>query len=214
MTDPYKILGVNRTDDDETIKQAYRELVRKYHPDKYANTDLAEMATEKMKEVNAAYEQIQEERKRGTSNESQTGGSYGYWQQNQSYSGDSAYAADYARIRSHINSGNLDDAQTLLRNMPENGRGAEWHFLMGCVLLRRGHVVDAQNHLDRACRLDPYNSEYRTVANRLRTQTAAAAGGYRTTTSAGGCSECDICSSLLCADCCCECMGGDLISCC
>ena len=213
MTDPYKILGVSRTDDDETIKQAYRELVRKYHPDKYADTDLADMATEKMKEVNAAYEQIQEERKRGTS--SSGGDSYGYSQQSYGgYNGGGAYAADYARIRSLVNSGNLDDAQTLLRNMPENGRGAEWHFLMGCVLLRRGHVVDAQNHLDRACRLDPYNAEYRTVANRLRTQTAAAAGGYRTTSGGGGCSECDICFSLLCADCCCECMGGDLISCC
>ena len=212
MTDPYKILGVSRTDDDETIKQAYRELVRKYHPDKYANTDLADMATEKMKEVNAAYEQIQEERKHGTSS---SGGAYGYSQQGYgSYNGGGAYAADYARIRSFVNSGNLDDAQTLLRNMPENGRGAEWHFLMGCVLLRRGHIVDAQNHLDRACRLDPYNAEYRTVANRLRNQTATAAGGYRTTTGGGGCSECDICSSLLCADCCCECMGGDLISCC
>ena len=210
MTDPYKILGVNPSDDDETIKQAYRDLVRKYHPDKYADTDLAEMATEKMKEVNAAYEQIQEQRKRGGG----SGDAYGYSQQSHSYSGGSAYAADYARIRSHINSGNLDDAQALLRNMPENGRGAEWHFLMGCVLLRRGHVVDAQNHLDRACRLDPYNSEYRTVADRLRMQTAAAAGGYRTTSTAGGCSECDICTSLLCADCCCECMGGDLISCC
>lgn len=213
MTDPYKILGVNRNDDDETIKQAYRELVRKYHPDKYANTDLADMATEKMKEVNAAYEQIQAERKSGTSSDSS--GAYGYSQQSYgSYNGSGAYAADYARIRSFVNSGNLDDAQTLLRNMPENGRGAEWHFLMGCVLLRRGHIVDAQNHLDRACHLDPYNAEYRTVANRLRNQTAAAAGGYRTTSGGGGCSECDICSSLLCADCCCECMGGDLISCC
>ena len=30
----------------------------------------------------------------------------------------------------------------------------------------------------------------------------------------GGCNACDMCSSLICADCCCECMGGDLISCC
>ncbi|HBN81189.1 MAG TPA: molecular chaperone DnaJ, partial [Ruminococcaceae bacterium] len=28
------------------------------------------------------------------------------------------------------------------------------------------------------------------------------------------CSACDACSSLICADCCCECMGGDLIPCC
>lgn len=216
MMDPYKILGVSPSDDDETIKQAYRELVRKYHPDKYANTDLAEMANEKMKEINAAYEQIQEQRR------NQQQGTHSFYgtdydssqQQSYGYTGDSAHSAEFARIRALINSGNLDDAQALLRNLPESGRGAEWHFLMGCVLLRRGYLLDAQNHLDRACRLDPYNSEYRIVANRLRTQTAAAAGGYRTTTTSGGCSECDICSSLICADCCCECMGGDLISCC
>ncbi|NCU32158.1 MAG: molecular chaperone DnaJ, partial [Candidatus Moranbacteria bacterium] len=28
------------------------------------------------------------------------------------------------------------------------------------------------------------------------------------------CTPCNVCSSLICADCCCECMGGDLISCC
>ena len=65
MTDPYKILGVSPTASDDEIKQAYRDLVRKYHPDKYANTDLAEMATEKMKEVNAAYEEVQRRRKAG-----------------------------------------------------------------------------------------------------------------------------------------------------
>ena len=213
MTDPYKILGVSPSDDEEKIKQAYRELVRKYHPDKYAGTDLAEMANEKMKEINAAYEQIQKER-RDPGRESFHNDFYGsgaYQQQSYGYTGDTTHAAEFAHIRSLINSGNLDDAQALLRNLPESGRGAEWHFLMGCVLLRRGFWVDAQNHLDRACRLDPYNAEYRTVANRLRTQSAANAGGYQTTTSGGGC---DICTSLLCADCCCECMGGDLISCC
>ena len=211
MTDPYKILGVSPSDDDDKIKQAYRELVRKYHPDKYANTDLADMANEKMKEINAAYEQIQEMRRSGTHSQSSYG-SYGSYDQ----SGPHTHSANahFARIRSLINSGALDDAHALLRSTPEGDRGAEWHFLMGCVLMRRGHLVDAQNHLDRACRIDPYNSEYRTVADHLRAQTMAAAGGYRTAAGSGGCSECDICSSLLCADCCCECMGGDLIPCC
>ena len=54
--DPYRILGVKPTDSDETIKEAYRKLARKYHPDKYADGDLKELAEEKMKEVNAAYE--------------------------------------------------------------------------------------------------------------------------------------------------------------
>jgi len=47
MMDPYKILGVSPSATDDEVKQAYRTLVRKYHPDKYANTDLAEMANEK-----------------------------------------------------------------------------------------------------------------------------------------------------------------------
>ena len=60
MIDPYKLLGVAPTATDEEVKQAYRALVRKYHPDKYAGTDLADMANEKMKEINAAYEEIQQ----------------------------------------------------------------------------------------------------------------------------------------------------------
>ncbi|MBQ6618098.1 MAG: DnaJ domain-containing protein, partial [Phascolarctobacterium sp.] len=40
----------------EEVKAAYRALARKYHPDKYRDSDLAEMAGEKMKEINAAYD--------------------------------------------------------------------------------------------------------------------------------------------------------------
>ena len=119
MTDPYKILGVSPSDDEEKIKQAYRELVRKYHPDKYAGTDLAEMANEKMKEINAAYEQIQKER-RDPGRESFHNDFYGsgaYQQQSYGYTGDTTHAAEFAHIRSLINSGNLDDAQALLRNL-------------------------------------------------------------------------------------------------
>ena len=209
MKDPYKILGVSPSDDDDKIKQAYRELVRKYHPDKYTDSDLAELANEKMKEINAAYEQIRSERANRSSQ-----GNTGFYQDTDSSSSYTGASSSFAQIRDLLNRGYLDDAQTLLRNTPENRRDAEWHFLMGILLLRRGHLVDAQNHLDRACRLDPYNQEYRRYADELRSRTAAASGGYRTSNMGGCCSECDICSSLLCADCCCECMGGDLLPCC
>ena len=62
MNDPYEVLGVPRTATDEEIKKAYRNLARKYHPDNYHDSPLADLAQEKMKEINAAYEQITKER--------------------------------------------------------------------------------------------------------------------------------------------------------
>ena len=209
MIDPYKLLGVSPTATDEEIKQAYRALIRKYHPDKYADTDLADMANEKMKEINAAYEEIQQMRKAGastgshSSDQGQSQNQYGGYYQG--YAGN----ATFARIRMHVNNGELDDAQALLSSVPESERSGEWHFLLGCVLLRRGHIIDAQSHLDTACRIDPYNAEYRTVRDRLRAQTAAQAGGYRTSTAQNNgcaCSACDICMTLACMDCCCDCL--------
>ena len=58
MNDPYSVLGVARSATDAEIKKAYRELARKYHPDNYADNPLADLAQEKMKQINEAYDQI------------------------------------------------------------------------------------------------------------------------------------------------------------
>jgi len=77
MNDPYQILGVSENASDEEIKKAYRELARKYHPDNYHDNPLADLAQEKMKEINAAYEQITKERASGKRGSGSGGASYG-----------------------------------------------------------------------------------------------------------------------------------------
>lgn len=209
MKDPYKVLGVSSNATDEEIKKAYRELVRKYHPDKYRDSDLADLANEKMKEINAAYEEIKTMRENGGNQRRGSYSSNGSYASNSSPTGD----ARYNSIRQMINAGNIGGAEKSLWEIPDVERNAEWNFLMGCVMIRRGKYVDAQRYFDIAVSMDPYNNEYRAAQERLRTRANSYGGGYQTTR-VGGCDACDVCSTLMCADCCCECCGGDLISCC
>jgi tetratricopeptide (TPR) repeat protein len=165
-----------------------------------------------MKEVNAAYEQIQRERAEGQSNHSQNnqyshtqGGRYQYSKQAQE---------KFILIRNCVNAGNVTEAERLLTEIETADRGAEWHFLSGCVLMRKGFYVDAQTAFDTAYRMEPTNSEYYRAKEQMKQNAGGFGGGYRRTETTAGCSACDVCNSLICADCCCECMGGDLISCC
>lgn len=205
MTNPYQVLGVSPEATDEEIKRAYRDLARKYHPDKYRDSDLADLASEKMKEINAAYEEIQKMRAGRSTADGKT-----------SYDGtprtDGSSDQTFAQIRRLINEGEIAEAEKTLRGMDVSRQNAEWHFLMGCVLYKRGYFLDAAKMFDLACRMDPYNAEYRAAKDRLRESTQTYGKGYRTESSPD--CVCDMCSSLLCADCCCECMGGDLIRCC
>ena len=54
----YAILGVNKNITKDELKKAYRELVKKYHPDKFENSSKKENAENKMKEINEAYEYL------------------------------------------------------------------------------------------------------------------------------------------------------------
>ncbi len=197
MKDPYSVLGVDKNATEEQIKDAYRELARKYHPDNYADNPLSDLAGEKMKEINEAYDAIMNNRRNKSKN---SGGNY----QNA--------ASSFPEIRSLINQGRLEQAQEVLDGVPPQNRNAEWYFLNGTVLYRRGWFDQAYTSFATASRMDPMNPEYRTALNNAQRQSGRQYNPYRSY--GGGMSSCDCCSSLLCADCCCECMGGDLIRCC
>ena len=65
MVDPkgyYKILDVNQNSDNETIKQAYRKLAMKWHPDKNPND--SKEAEEKFKKISEAYAVLNDKQKK------------------------------------------------------------------------------------------------------------------------------------------------------
>ncbi len=200
MKNPYEVLGISPNATDDEVKSAYRALAKKYHPDNYENNPLQDIAAEKMQEINEAYDTIMNERRSG--GKSNANGGY------------SAYTSTkFSDIRTLINQNRLDEAQRSLDSIPISERNAEWYFLNGSVQYRRGWFDNAYSNFSTACNMDPSNSEYRAALNQIQ-YSRRGGNPYNTVPSGGGCSTCDVCQGLICADCCCECMGGDLISCC
>ncbi len=197
MIDPYRVLGVSRDATEEEIKAAYRALARKYHPDHYAGDPAgARAAEEKMKEINEAYDMLTRNR-----------GGQGY--------------GTLSEVRDCINRGQFAQAEQILDRMPENDRPAEWHYLKALLLARRGWHHDAMREIEIACQMDPGNAEYARARDMLYSRfsgfgqyyAGSRGGDPRYTTTHRHDRSCDMCTGLICMDCCCECMGGDLIRC-
>lgn len=204
--DPYQILGVGRNSSDDEIKSAYKSLIKKYHPDNYVNNPLSDLAAEKTKEVNEAYDTIMKQRKGDSQGNSYNSGQNGF-----------NGGGNYASIRNLINMGQLDKADGMLNNMNSSQRNAEWHFLKGSVYYKKGWLEEARKFYTIASNMDPYNNEYRMALNMMLSQrggqfNANPYGGYNMYPRSSDNANC--CLNLLCLDTCCECMGGDIISCC
>lgn len=185
MKNPYEVLGVTPNATDEQIKNAYRKLAKKYHPDSYVDNPLSDLAAEKMREINDAYDKIMLMRKnRGAS------------------------SSQFSDIRNLIFSGDFSRAELLLDSVPANSRSAEWYFLKASVLYKKGWFHEAENHFERAHFMDPQNAEYRQAYNHIINQASGRA--YRTSPyGEAHCDTCTLCQTLLCINCLCDACGTD-----
>lgn len=193
MKDPYEVLGVPKGASQDEIKKAYRELARKYHPDHYAGNPLADLAEEKMKEINEAYAVLTKDGGAGASSAS---GSYG----SAGYSGSSGGSAEFAEVRRRIQTGDLDGAERILDGI--GGRTAQWYYLRGVIAQRRGWMDEAAQNFRIAVQMEPNNPEYAAALNR----TGTGAYTYRQQ-EYGGTDDnelCNLCGSMLCLNCLCN----------
>lgn len=205
MRDPYEVLEVRKGSSKDEIKNAYKRLAKQYHPDQFDNNPLRDLAEERMREINEAYDYLMKN-VGNNSYGSNDFNDYNRRESNSSYSNKSVYET----VRMDINQGNYASAEQKLNSMAF--KDAEWNYLMGTIYMKKGWYDSANNYITTAYNLNPANSEYRTAFNQMNNQ----AHNYRQTYYGKNSKDndmCDLCVKLWCADTLCECMGGDLISC-
>ncbi len=196
MRDPYEVLGITPAATDDEVKNAYRALARECYPDGSDPSSDTGAPNERMQEINDAYDEIMRRRRSGE----ESGGS------------------PFARIRTYLSQNNYAAAESELDKIPQASRSAEWHFLKSVCLDRRGRTGDAMQELNLACEMDPSNEEYARSREMYRNRAGGYGSAYRTDTYGApqrstADTFCNCCSNLIIADCCCECMGGDLCPC-
>lgn len=197
---PYEVLGISENATEEEIKKAYKALVKKYHPDKYQNNPLADLAEEKLQEVNEAYDMLM---KKGSSSSY----NYGYGGAGSSGASGTGGRPDYMQVRRFIDANNLREAERILNGTRD--RSAEWFFLAGMVSYKKGWYDDARNKLQTAAEMEPGNMEYSQAYGRIinmggQFQNQAFGRGYNQRSNDDMC--CQALQCYICADCCLDCI--------
>lgn len=196
MTDPYSVLGITPSADDETIKKAYRKKCKEYHPDLHPDDPSAE---EHFKEVQAAYSEIMRIKQGGGASYSAGGQRYGssqsgYSQQyqdpfsgagfgfgpfgfgyystsgssgRQSY-GSAAGDPELRAAANYIRSGFYEEAMNTLNGIPTASRTAQWHYYAALANQGLGNNIRAQEEARTAVSMEPNNYAYQNLLDQLQ----------------------------------------------
>lgn len=193
MRNPYQILGVSETASMDEVKKAYRKLSRIYHPDANVNNPNKDQAEAKFKEIQAAYQQIVDEKEHGgrssyggygqSSSYGQEGqggyqqktyssfeeffgsfGGFGGYAQNRQQSQDSTLMQAAAN---YLRNGYYKEALNVLQGVPTAEHNAKWYYYSAQANAGIGNNITAQEHARMAVQLEPDNYVYQELLRRL-----------------------------------------------
>lgn len=214
MRNPYQILGVSENAGMDEVKKAYRKLSRIYHPDANINNPDKDRAEAKFKEIQAAYQQIVDEKERGTGsygssaygNGAYGNGSYGNFYGQGNAQKESRESTLMQAAGNYLRNGYFREAWNVLNNIPTAERGAKWFYYSAQANAGIGNNITAREHARTAVELEPNNYVYQNLLNRLQSgetwyNQAGSAYGRPTGGIGSFCCEC-LMFNLFC-NCCC-----------
>lgn len=213
QNNPFIILGIDKNATESELYSAYRKSRSKYENMRFEPGEKGAEACARLDEIDQAFRDAKELISVNSKFDSATIGD------------------EYERADSLIKSKRYVEAQAVLDQIQD--KNARWYFLQSIVHYSSNDAYAARDDLRKAVSMDPGNNTYATALKRVEAKVSGKTGtqrteyyarestedrsyrndgrGYRETR---GCGLMDVCSGLCLADCCCECMGGDLISCC